>query len=57
VIEVNGKLAIQHVHMFGASPKWTKNLCIWGKAEVVTVKKDAKTGDKGVAMMFVGYDE
>ena len=43
--------------MFGANPKWTKNLLVWGEGGVVTVGKDSKIGDKGTCMMFVGYAE
>ena len=47
VIEVSGKIATSDVHMFGANPKGTKNLQVWGEAQAVTVKKECKTGDKG----------
>jgi hypothetical protein len=57
VIDVNGKEATRDMHMFGANPKWTKNLRVWGEGGVVTVGKDSKTGDKGTFMMFVRYDE
>ena len=43
--------------MFGAKPKWTRNLQIWGEARVVTVGMDSKTSNKGARMMFVRYGE
>ena len=55
VIELNGKVEMWDMHMFGANPKWTKNLQVWGEGGVITVRKDSKTGDKGTCMMFVGY--
>ena len=54
MIKVNGKLAMYDMHMFGANPKWTRNLHLWGEAKVVTVGKDSKTGDKGATMVFMG---
>ena len=57
VVTVNGKEAMHDVHMFGANPKWTPNLRVWGEGAIVTVGKDSKTGDKGTRMMFVGYAE
>jgi hypothetical protein len=42
--------------MFGANPKWSKNLCIWGEAGVMTVGNDSKMGDRGTTM-FMGYSE
>ena len=54
VIEINGKLAMHDMHMFGVNPKWTRILHIWGEAGVMTVNKDSKTGDKGATMMCVG---
>ncbi len=55
VVTVNGKEATHDVHMFGANPKWTANLCVWGEGAIVTVRKDSKTGNKGTRMMSVGY--
>jgi hypothetical protein len=55
VIEVNRKLATCDMHMFGMNPQWTRNVCISGEANVVTVGKHLKTGDKGTAMMIIEY--
>ena len=55
VVTVNGKEAMRDVHMFGANPKRTTNLRVWGEGAIVTVGKDSKTGNKGTRMMFVGY--
>lgn len=56
-VEVSGKIATCDMHMFGASPKWSRNLHVWGKAAVMAEGKDSKTGDKRAAMMFMGYTE
>ena len=37
------------------NPKWACSLHTWGEASVVKVGKNAKTGDRGTTMMFVGY--
>jgi len=34
------------VNIFGANPKWTRNLQIWGEARVMTDGNESKTGDK-----------
>jgi hypothetical protein len=47
VVGVSGKTAMHDMHMFGAHPKWSRNLCIWGKVGVMTEGKDSKTGTKG----------
>jgi hypothetical protein len=57
MIEINNKYAMQDMYMFGANPKWTRNLCICGEARVETLGNDFKTGEKGVTMMFIGYGE
>jgi hypothetical protein len=38
-------------------PKWTKNLCTFGKAGGVKEGKQRKVLDRGITMMFVGYSE
>ena len=38
VIDLNGKVTMWDMHMFGANPKWTKNLQVWGEGRVVTVR-------------------
>ena len=55
--EVNGKLATRDVHIYGANPMWSKNLCFWRTAGGVTTGIDSKTGDRGTNMMLVGYME
>ena len=55
IVEVNGKRKTQDEHIHGKNPKWATNLRTWGEAGVVKEGKDGKTGDKGIAMMFVGY--
>ena len=55
IVEVNGKRKTRDEHIHGKNPKWAKNLRTWGEAGVVKEGKDGKTGDKGIAMMFVGY--
>ena len=46
VVTVNGKEATRDVHMFGAIPKWTANLHVWGEGAIVTVGKDSKLATK-----------
>jgi hypothetical protein len=57
MIDGNGKVATRDMQMFGANPKWTKNLQVWGEGVVVTVGLDSKIGDKRTCMMIVGYVE
>ena len=57
MIDINHKIATLDAHMFGANPKWTEYLLIWGEAGVVTAGKDSKTGNKGATMMFIRYGE
>jgi hypothetical protein len=44
-----------HPLVYGVNPSWSWNLRTWGEAGVVKEGKDGKTGDRGIAMMFVGY--
>ena len=46
---------MRDVHVYGVKPKWACNLHTWGEAGVVKVGKNAKTGDHGTTMMFMGY--
>ena len=55
VVTLNGKTATRDVHWYGKNPSWANNLRTWGEAGVVKDGKDGKTGDRGEAMMFVGY--
>jgi hypothetical protein len=55
VVDVKGKMATRDVHMFGANPLWSSKLKVWAEAGIVAEGKDAKTGDRGTTMMFVGY--
>ena len=55
IVEVNGKQKTRDEHIHGKNLKWATNLRTWGEAGVVKEGKDRKTGDKGIAMMFVGY--
>ena len=55
IVEVDGKQMTRDEHIHGKNPKWATNLRTWGEAGVVKEGKDGKTGDKGIAMMFVGY--
>ena len=57
VVEIKGKLATRGMHLFGANPTWSKKLHVWVEARVIAEGKDSKTGNKGTAMMFVGYAE
>ena len=41
--------------VFGANPKWACNLHTWGEAGVVKDGKNAKIGNHGTTMMFIGY--
>ena len=54
---VNRTEATHDINMFGANPKWTVHLKVWGEGAVVTVGKDSNMGNKGAKMMFVGYAE
>ena len=36
VDDVSGRIVMHDMHMFGAKPMWSRNLCIWGKMGVVT---------------------
>ena len=38
--------------MYAKLPKWTSNMRTFGEASVVKEGKDAKTGDRGIEMMF-----
>ena len=55
VVKLGDKTGTRDEHVFGANPKWAKNLRTWGEAGVVREGKDGKTGDRGQSMMFVGY--
>ena len=41
--------------MYAKLLKWTSNMRTFGKAGMVKEGKDAKTGDRSIEMMFVGY--
>ena len=49
----NKKTRDEHIHR--KNTRWATNLRTWREAEAVKEGKDGKTGDKGIAMMFVGY--
>ena len=55
LVAVNGKRNTRDDHIHGNNPRWATHLRTWGEAGVVKEGKDEKTGDKGIAMMFVGY--
>lgn len=55
VVTVNGVTATRDTHVFGSNPKWSTKLRTFGEAGVVKEGKDAKTGNRGTPMMFVGY--
>ena len=57
VVDMKGKSATRDVHVFGVNPSWSNKLKVWAKAGVVAEGKDAKTGDRGATMMFVGYSD
>ena len=57
VVDMKGQVVTRDVHMFGANPSWSNRLRVWGEAGVVAEGKDAKTGDQGATMMFLGYAE
>ena len=38
-------------------PLWTKNLCTYGEAGTVKEGKRGKVFDRGVTMMFIGYNQ
>ncbi len=42
-------------HIYAKNPRWASNLRTWGEAGVVKEGKGGKNGNKGIAMMFVGY--
>ena len=54
-VTLNGKQVTRDMHVFGANPKWACNLHTCGEDSVVKVGKNAKTGDHGITMMFIGY--
>jgi hypothetical protein len=38
-------------------PLWTKNLCTYGEAGTVKESRCGKVLDRGVTMMFIGYNQ
>ena len=58
VIEIDGVAKTRAEHYDGKIPKFSKNLRIWGEAGVVKTRtvKTSKLQDRGVTMMFVGYN-
>lgn len=59
VTEINGVSKTRAEHWFGEIPKFAKHLRIWGEAGVVKTRTmgTAKIQDRGVTMMFVGYNQ
>ena len=55
VVKLGDKLATRDVHVYGKNAKWAKQLRTFGEAGVCKEGKNAKTGDRGQDMMFVGY--
>jgi hypothetical protein len=43
--------------VYGSNPAWAHNLRTFGEAGVVKDAKNAKTGNQGTVMMFVGYPD
>ena len=58
VSEINGIHKTRAEHYEGKIPKFAKHLRIWGEAGVVKTRtiKTSKLQDRGVTMMFVGYN-
>ena len=52
----NGKTMTQYEHAGHEIPKFVKYSRTFGEAGIVTDKKDGKVGNRGMNMMFVGYD-
>ncbi len=55
VIKLGSKVGTRDELCLGSNPRWSNNLRTWGEAGVVKEGKNKKTGDRGQAMMFVGY--
>lgn len=55
VVELNGILATRDEHFWGCNPSWTTDQHRFGEMGIVYEGKNAKTGDRGTAMMMVGY--
>jgi hypothetical protein len=55
IVTINGVTATRDFHVYSVNPSWSRNLRTWGEAGVVKEGKDGKTGNRGIAMMFIGY--
>ncbi len=54
---MNGERKTRWEHAGHKLPAWVKNLQTFGEAGTVGEKKKGKVLDRGVTMMFVGYDD
>jgi hypothetical protein len=57
VVQVGDVIATCDVYVYGMNPAWARNLRTFGEAGVVKDAKNAKTGNRGTVMMFVGYPD
>ena len=55
IVTLNDVSQTRVEHVFGKLPGWAAHLRTWGEAGVVAEGKNAKIGDRGTPMMFVGY--
>jgi hypothetical protein len=52
----NGESKARWDHAGHKLPVWVKSLCTFGEAGTVKERKKGKVLDRGISMMFVGYD-
>jgi hypothetical protein len=57
VVQLGDVIATRDQHVYGSNPTWARNLKTFGEAGVVKDAKNAKTGNRGMVMMFVGYPD
>ena len=57
LVNVGGKVATRNEHVYGHNPGWANNMRTFGECGVVKEGKNGKAGNRGQAMMFVGYAE
>ena len=55
LVTSGGKLTTRDDYVNGSNLKWATHLRIFREAGMVKEEKDRKTGDRGKAMMFIGY--
>ena len=55
IVKVGGESKARDMHVYDKLPKWTRNMRTFGEVGVVKEGKDAKTDDREIEMVFVGY--